>query len=343
MKKRKVAIVVPTIRENSIVRFLEEWEEEFFNNREYSIKVFLIEDNHEKTFNLSKYKGKIIHYSWSDIEMVLGKNSWIIPRRTDCVRSFGYLMAYKSKPDIIITLDDDCYPLKKYLKSTESSLIKTHWDALMGKKEEKIENAWISTIKKLRPRGIPYKKFERRYESVTALNHGLWYNVPDFDGTTQLASKKTSGLHGYAINQDIPKDKFFPMCGMNIAWKNEVTPAMYFLLMGQDIKGNHWGYDRFGDIWCGIFLKKIVDHLNFNISSGNPIIWHDRASNPLTNIKKERTGVKVNEYLWQKIDNLRLTKSSFKDCYVELSEKLDLKGEYWENLKKAMKIWASLF
>ncbi len=341
-KKKKVVIVVPTIREQSIKRFLQEWQREFFGNKNFNVHLILVEDNPTKTFKLLYKKSEVTHYSWEDIEKDLGKKSWIIPRRTDCVRSYGYFKAYKMNPDMIITLDDDCYPLAHYLKDIRSSLINMHWNALYNTKS-KVESMWISTISDFRPRGIPYKNFKKNVIENTVLNHGLWYNVPDFDGTTQLKAKKTSGLKGYAIQQRFSMGKFFPMCGMNIAWKKEVTPAMFFLLMGQDKNGRHWGYDRFGDIWCGIFLKKISDHLGFGISSGDPIIWHDRASNPLTNIKKEKTGLRVNEYLWQKVDEVRLTSKTFKDCYYELAHKLNLNDVYWKQQKKAMKLWTTLY
>jgi hypothetical protein len=48
------------------------------------------------------------------------------------------------------------------------------------------------------------------------------------------------------------------MCGMNIGWKRELTSAMYFMLMGKDKNEKNWGFDRFDDIWAGIFVKKIV-------------------------------------------------------------------------------------
>ena len=342
--KIKIVIVVPTIRENSIKRFIKEWDNEFFKNKRFKVSLILVEDNPTKTFNI-KNKKEIIHYCWSDIEKDLKNDSWIIPRRTDCVRSYGYWKAFQLKPDMIITLDDDCYPLKNYdsnFTNTENFL-EGHWNKL-NKKNLLVKNRWISTVKKnIRPRGIPYKNVTSTEKNNIILNHGLWYNTPDFDGKTQLGRKKTTGLSNYSIEQIIPRGKYYPMCGMNLAWKPQATPALYFLLMGKDKKERPWGIDRFGDIWAGVIFKKISDHLNYYISSGSPIIWHDRESNPLTNIKKEKSGLKINEYLWQEIDKIILTKNSFKECYYEIAKKLNLKDEYWLKNKQAMKKWVSLF
>lgn len=340
MKKNKVVIVVPTIRKESFDRFLNEWKDEFFKNKKFTVYLIVVEDNHQKTFALEK-NPNIFHFCWEDIEKDLKKDSWIIPRRSDCVRSYGYLKAYQMKPDMIITLDDDCYPLEKYKKTNlEKRFIETHWENL---NLEKSEESWISTINTYRPRGIPYKKTCHPKRKNYILNHGLWFNVPDFDGKTQLKIKKNTGLSGYEIYQNIPKGKYFPMCGMNISWKPNLTPALYFLLMGKDQKGISFGYDRFGDIWAGIIAKKIIDHLDYRVYSGGPIVWHDRASNALINQQKEIQAIKDNEVFWQKIDRIKLTKNTFKDCYKELARGLELEGKYWSKIKKAMIVWSNLF
>src|SRR5260370_9261713 len=78
-------IVVPTIREQSILNFLERWAPEFRGHR-----VIVVEDNPEPTFDLPGWVG---HYSWRDVDVRLGARAWIIPRRSACVRSFAYYPA----------------------------------------------------------------------------------------------------------------------------------------------------------------------------------------------------------------------------------------------------------
>ncbi len=313
----KVIIVVPTIRENCITEFLEAWKDQFKN-----YTVIVVEDNPEKTFNI-KYNN-VIHYCWVDIDNELGENSWIIPRRTDCVRSFGYYKAYKMGADVIITLDDDCFPIN-------DTFIETHLSRL----QHGNENAWESSLENIIPRGVPYYNLSRRNNCM--LNHGLWDGVSDYDAVTQLVVERVK-TEPVWIDKTIPKGKYFPMCGMNIAWRKELTPAMYFLLMGKNYE-----YDRFGDIWCGVIAKKINDHLDYAVNSGSPAILHKRASNVWQNLRKELPGLPINEEFWQKVDRLKLTADNVKDCYLEIAENLNIEGEYWEKLKNAMKIWANLF
>ena len=95
-----VAVVVPTIREDCALRWLDEWKDDLAGAR-----VILVEDNPEPTFAITGAE----HYSWRDFAE-LGADEWIIPRRTSACRSFGFLKALEGGADIIWTLDDDCYP-----------------------------------------------------------------------------------------------------------------------------------------------------------------------------------------------------------------------------------------
>ncbi len=314
----RAAVVVPTIRESSILEFLAAWETEFSEHQ-----VIVVEDNPERTFQISGKNVK--HFCWRDIDSTLGHDAWIIPRRTDCVRSFGYLKAYEEGVDMIVTLDDDCYP-------QGSAFLSRHFEKLSCMANPA---AWVSTGHGPLPRGIPYYHQNRELECM--LNHGLWSGVPDLDAVTQLMTVR-SNLTFEPVDQVIPKGMFFPMCGMNVAFKPFLAPAMYFLLMGKD-----WPFDRFGDIWCGIFVKKICDHLGFAVFSGQPQILHKRASNVWSNLHKETSGYEVNETLWQAVDSIVLTKGTVRDCYKELADKLPVFDDYWAQLKKAMNIWADIF
>src|SRR5687767_10405915 len=99
----KTVIVVPTIRAERIQDWLEKWSDELRDTQ-----IIIVEDNPTKSFQIDQ--SNVTHYSWEDIDKDLKENSWIIPRRTAAVRSYGFYKAFQLKPDIVITLDDDCYP-----------------------------------------------------------------------------------------------------------------------------------------------------------------------------------------------------------------------------------------
>lgn len=312
----RACVVVPTIREAYIREFLAAWEAEL---RDASILV--IEDNPQRSFRIKADNVK--HYAWEDIDETLEADAWIIPRRSDCVRSFGYLLAAAEAPDMIVTLDDDCFP-----DLEAPGFLRRHWEALQSRGADE---AWENTMEGAVPRGIPY--YATRREAPVILNHGLWHGIPDLDAPTQLVGERVDlelGQRAFTV----PRGKFFPMCGMNLAWRPQATPALYFLLMGQDYE-----FDRFGDIWAGIFLKRIVDHLGWAVKSGPPAIVHRRASNVFTNLRKEAPGLAWNEELWRAVDRLPLRGHDFSACYAELANGLSLTGAYWEKLRDAMRRW----
>jgi reversibly glycosylated polypeptide/UDP-arabinopyranose mutase len=92
----------------------------------------------------------------------------------------------------------------------------------------------------------------------------------------------------------IPKGVFYPMCGMNIAFKRKMLPYMYFAPMGHRV-----GMDRFGDIWCGIESKKVIDKKGWAVITGLASVKHKRASNVFTNLVKEAKGLGLNETYWK--------------------------------------------
>lgn len=308
------AIVVPTIREECIRDFLTAWN---FRNGSHT-KMYVIEDNPTKTFHLPS---EVNHFSWQEIDAELGEKGWIIPRRTDCIRSFGYFKAWQEGADIIITLDDDCYPC------ASQDLIWEHNQCL----RMAVASDWISTLDFNKPRGLPYYLPKK----TVMISHGLWQGVLDLDAPTQLTGKVKEEVYR---NQVIPKGMYFPMCGMNLAFRREVVPMMYFLLMGKD-----YPYDRFGDIWCGVIAKKICDHLGYMVHSGYPLVEHKRASSVWVNLKKEAPGLEVNEWFWQEVDKIQLTAPSVWGSYMQIARGLNIKGEYWEKLQQAMEVWLSLF
>jgi len=314
-------LVVPTIREKSVREFLTAWES-------YGLpKTIIVEDNPTRTFDLSRWKETITHYSWEDIDTELNSQSWIIPRRTDGVRVFGFLKAMQAGADTIITLDDDCLPIDK-------EFFVKHENALMGSKPTP---AWgTPLLGGYRPRGIPYLQEQRVLPTV--VNIGLWEEVPDYDAVTQLMQVRRPLI--CILGEGIaPIGVYLPVCGMNLAFRKKVFPSMYFLLMGQGYE-----FDRFGDIWCGIITKHICDHLRMAISYGEPYVRHSKASKIFINLQKETPGLSMNETFWKVIDNIVLTSTTVAGCYREIALELprQLEGLYWKRLSVAMLEWLEL-
>lgn len=337
MPIKDTALVVPSIRKDSFARFIREWEPTGLFNR---VDLILMEDNPTKTFEIEWPDVNVTHLCWEDIDKHCW--AWIIPRRSDTVRSFGYWYAYDKGYDYLMTLDDDCYPNPDY-----PNLDEIHKSMLT-------RTRWFNTLNNVRPRGIPYYNTGERKVYV---NHGLWTGILDYDAPQQLVNPVPE-IHSHD-NRIIPHGAYHPFCGMNAIWRREAMVLSYHLLMGQEMlchpspyRATHelakLPFDRFGDIWCGIIQKHIADTKHWAISSGTPYIHHDRASSPFTNLRKEANGIEVNEWFWEKIDSIGLISHwSAVDCYKHIGQAIrSFGGEhdlYWSKLGHAMITWAELF
>jgi reversibly glycosylated polypeptide/UDP-arabinopyranose mutase len=333
------ALVVPSIRKDSFERFISEWQPTGLFEQ---VDLILMEDNPQPTFEVDESVRMAAHLSWKDIDRQPW--SWIIPRRSDTVRSYAYWWAapqYK----YIMTLDDDCYPRRNSRGVVPSNIVSDHRMMLTNR------TRWYNTLNNVIPRGMPY--FNRGTRDVY-VNHGLWQGVLDYDAPHQLVQPLPEIFD--ESNRIVPHGAYFPMCGMNVMWKSEVTVLMYHLLMGQRVLEvtldsnnvlERLPFDRFGDIWCGILMKKVIDHLGWAVSTGTPYIHHDRASNPFTNLRKEANGIEVNEWFWEKVDAIKLECQTPAYCYEELGIAVGMFGgehsDYWSRLGSAMVTWAQLF
>lgn len=327
MKKSEIAIVIPTIRN---LDFLVSWKQEFKD----CIGI-IVEDHPNKEIKTpTKYFKKVFHYSWLDIDREMGKNSWIISRKNSGIRCFGFLKAWQINTDIIITLDDDCYP-------TSKKFIQSHLDNLNQKAPEK----WFSTFPHPKynfTRGFPYRV---RDKYPVVMSHGLWSGALDLDAKTEKKFGRPN-LPGYnlPLKQFVPFGYYFPMCVMNLAFTKEISPLMYMPLMGENNKGDNWGYDRFDDIWAGIFVKKILDHLKLSIVVGSPFIEHRKKSDIKKSFIKEAKGLEMNEQLWQQIDKIKLNSKTVKGTYLELCQKAPFpKTRYFKWLRRAIMTWLKYF
>jgi reversibly glycosylated polypeptide/UDP-arabinopyranose mutase len=314
----KTVLVVPTCRPESFAAFRDAWNE--FGDWD---EMVVVEDAPER---ITAPDNNPHHYHWGDIERVLGDDAWIISRRDSAIRSFGYLMAYRMGADLIVTLDDDCHPHGVF------PLCGGHQAAMSS------HSRWISSVPGMRVRGLPYRNSGDL--SGAMVNVGLWSGVPDLDALTTLAgTHPAEGFEPPPGNRIIPRNQYTAMCGMNLAFRREVAPLMYFPLMGEGQI-----YQRFDDIWSGVICKHILDHMGLSMSVGEPFVRHCRASNPFVNLAKESRGIGFNEYFWETIDRAVFASDTPVGCMLEMGEHLLRNADpYLAKLGAAITVWAGLF
>lgn len=363
-KQRDTALVIPTIREPNFNAFMEQWSKTGLFDR---VDLIVVEDNWHKSFKVDagdSLSGARNHIAWEDMD---GEFRWakeIIPRRSDTVRSFGYWVAWMAGYDYLMTLDDDCYPI-----TSRDHIDRMHKEAL------KPRTKWFNTLTNGRPRGLPYKNLGMQ---EVMLNHGLWTEVLDMDAPTQLVDPFEDNHDG--SSRIVSPGFYFPFCGMNWMCKREAIVLMYHLLMGRMLVGpivldpehkspkdriGEWGpqqgngpvtfqlpLDRFGDIWCGIIAKKLIDRRGWLVTTGTPYVRHSRASDPFANLRKEANGIALNETFWEVVDSFDPGGgTTLEQDYWMMGKHIEDNRTkfpvefygYFDQLGRSMRKWAGLF
>jgi hypothetical protein len=267
----KWSCVVPTCRPERFVQFLEAWGELF---AKHEVSLLVIQDTDEPwDFDHDGYEVSAFHR---------GVIPEFIPQGTDMIRSWGIYQAWVGGSKYTLTLDDDVLPDKDLFQSYERVF-----------SEGAVLSSYLSvgslTTSTKQMRGFPYRD---RVKRPVAVQYGGWDGVLDYDAPTQLAGVPR---HEYFLRLVVPVPKGTPVTGciMNCAWRTEYAPIMWQLPM---LNGK---FNRFGDIWAGLFAKKTLDSVGAAmVINGEATVKHDRASDPWANLERETPGIPLNEEIW---------------------------------------------
>nr|KYP42727.1 Alpha-1,4-glucan-protein synthase [UDP-forming] [Cajanus cajan] len=320
--KEEVDIVIPTIRN---LDFLEKWRP-FFEG----FHLIIVQDGDPSKVIKVPQGFDYDLYNRNDINRILGPKAHIISFLDGACRCFGFLL---SKKKYIFTIDDDCF-VAKDPSGKEINALQQHIENLQTPSTPFFFNTLYDPYREGADfvRGYP---FSLREGVPTVVSHGLWLNIPDYDAPTQLVKPLERNTRYVDAVMTIPKGALFPMCAMNLAFNRElIGPAMYFGLMGD---GQPIG--RYDDMWAGWCMKGLCYKLCL------PYLWHNKASNPFVNLKKEFKGLFWQEELIPFFQSVSLPKdcTTAQKCYIELSKQVKAKfgkvDEYFNKLADAMVIW----
>lgn len=272
----QIAVVVPTIRPKSFVEFKKGWAGVFAN---HDIELVVVDDTGDEPV--------IVHgRDRVSLDEVMGKNKDLISNKCAAVRNLGfaYVQLFLPNVEVIMTFDDDMLP--------NGDPIADHLQIL----SENRPTSWFPvseiTSRDDYTRGFPYGI---REESPVMLSHGVWYKNPDYDAPTQLVKGNVELNYLKCI---VPKGLFFPFCGMNVAFRREALPYVYYAPV-RDFKGA----ERFDDIYFGVLMKPLFDKKGWAIATGYSSCIHTRESNVLYNLEKEAVGIRHNESFWKDVEN----------------------------------------
>jgi hypothetical protein len=334
VEDRKVAAVIASNREDQFREFVDAW----YGQGGFPWDVtILVQDGGGPRFKPEDKEARhrwrdLVHYDWATIvdEQEGELPAWL-SRRDSGIKAYGFLVAvFAREADVIIALDDDCLPCHLAADPSWQRRKDVDYDALVeaarsGFVEQHLHaldrtRRWATSIPGFVPRGLPYGTDEDgqrqpliRHNSLGTLpimlNMGVWATIPDRDAVHELTNWTPEGYYQvwkpqknvYRHTRVMSPHQYWPMCGMNVAFRREIAPLMYFPRMGEGSP-----FRRFDDIWCGVIAQKCLRHLGLSCSVGRPIISHTKASRPMDNLVGESPGIRANEKFWLFIEGIRL-------------------------------------
>lgn len=264
-----IACVTPTIRPVQHAAFVAAWRALF---QRYNVQLITVWDGDTPRLD-----------DGTTAADLLLEDADLIYDHSDVCRNLGFAYVAACMPEVeyILTLDDDCFP--------RGDSIGDHLAGL----DKRYPVSWMSSSPEAYARGFPYGV---RDEAQAMVSHGVWHGNFDWDAQTQLANGNAPVERFY--QGPVPRGCLMPFCGMNVMIRRAVLPLFYFAPMGPraSLDGQIW--DRFGDIWLGIVLKRELDRRTWAMVSGFASVEHTRASDVQVNLKKEQTGLAWNESFW---------------------------------------------
>lgn len=281
-------------------------------------------------------------YTESDIVKIVGSSNATLFAGYSS-RYFGYLISSRK---YIISIDDDCSPAKTkdgYLVD----IVSQHINNLKTPATPFFFNTLYDPYQKGSDfvRGYP---FSLRSGVPCALSCGLWLNLADYDAPTQALKPDMRNSRYVDAVLTVPLKSMMPMSGVNIAFDRElVGPAMLPAL--KLLKEGKVRWETMEDIWCGLVVKTVCDHLKLGVKSGIPYVWRNEKGRAVDSLKKEWEGVKLMEDVVPFFETVKLSTSAVtaEDCVVEIAaavkERLGSSHAVFVGASETMVEWVKLW
>ncbi|MGB8193561.1 MAG: hypothetical protein WCF67_16645, partial [Chitinophagaceae bacterium] len=266
--------------------------------------------------------------------------SELIPYKSDNRRNVGFLMALEAGCDMIVSIDDDNFPVNDHFFQQHS---------IVGENLSGIptatNNRWFNPMSLLNnamngenpvhvyPRGFAYdrrwndnSRIDQAAAAVSGklgINVGLWTGDPDIDAVTRITTRCVSSAGNWNGQPHfiLGKHQLMPINTQNTCVTAEAIVCYYFVRMGFHINGMKM--DRFGDIFSGYFLLLCNHSVGNLVAIGQPLVNQVRNEhNLLKDLQVELPGMLVIEELIPYLEEGLPATGSYYEAYDCLGEKL---------------------
>ena len=310
----KWALVIPSNRPDNLADFFTAWGPTF---EKHNVVPFVVHDSPDTWATLPSF----------------------IPRRSDMIRSWGIYQAWETSGfDAIVSLDDDVRPdptidiFNEYEKQFYTPVVVSNV----------FNVAEFTSTPEVVMRGYPRDKMTPR---LVAVQYGGWGGVPDY-GAFDAPFNTEEKTFAYR-NQPIPVGTGVTGCIMNTAWLADFSPIMWQLPL---LDGR---YNRYGDIWSGFFIKKVLDVCDYGLTiSGRASVIHTKASDYVNNMLRETSGLHINNRMWDIVNARGYTPGTnydIIDVYVQVTDDASNAfaavgdTEYRDHFLRSRDEWVELF
>lgn len=337
IKDDEVDIVIAALQPN-LTPFLEQWKP-FFSR----FHLIIVKDPDLKEdlkipegFNLNVY-------TKSDIDSIVGTSLKTVSFSGYSCRYFGYLVSRKK---YVISIDDDCVPAKDS-NGDSIDAVAQHITNLTTPATPFFFNTLYDPYCEGADfvRGYP---FSLRTGVDCGFSSGLWLNLADYDAPTQALKPEERNSRYVDAVLTIPTNVMMPVSGINIGFNTELVGPAFVPAFVLDKEGKvRW--ETIEDLWSGMCIKMVCDHLKLGVKSGLPYVWRNDRGNAIESLKKEWTGVKLMEDVVPFFQSLKLSEGAVtaEHCVTEIAtlvkEKLGAKNPVFGQAADTMVEWVKLW
>ncbi|KAK2994726.1 hypothetical protein RJ640_002532 [Escallonia rubra] len=321
-----------------LTSFLDEWRPVFSR-----FHLIIVKDPDLKD-ELTIPGGFNLHvYTKSDIDKAVGSASTASLFSGYSCRYFGYLISQKK---YVVSIDDDCIPARDNNGGLIDAVAQ-HISNLTTPATPFFFNTLYDPFCKGADfvRGYP---FSLRSGVTCALSCGLWLNLADYDAPTQALKPGQRNSRYVDAVLTVPVRTMLPVSGINIGFNREVVgPALLPAL--RLAKEGKFRWETVEDIWSGMCVKVVCDHLGVGVKSGLPYVWRKERGDAIESLKKEWEGVKLMEDVVPFFQSVRLSQAAVtpEDCVIEMAaavkERLGPVHPVFARAAEAMVEWVKLW
>jgi hypothetical protein len=257
----RTAVIVSSGNGAGIGEFLRRWgvsESDLY-------AVIVIEDSVRKSFTLPDH---VRHYAYEDVPEHMGT---LVPRHAAGLKNLGLYFGYVQGFDYFLLLDEDCYP--SFSHPTLEALIHAHLSVLgRTTRIEEQEGTCFMGSDSGYAHGFPDSE-KTGLTIPHKLSVGACYEDPDHDRRMRLCRLATGSYvpAGRFRTSTIQKGVAYVLTGGHACLDRDLVPYMYcFPAEGK--------YHKYGEIWLGFMLKRVMDFLGFAMVHAGEIIVVRAAS-----------------------------------------------------------------